>query len=124
MAGALGLRTLAAGNFDEEPSCLVRPAMALEPDAPTQAAGCTVPPDAGNVSLAPPVLDADYDVVVVQDGEDDDADNALTRPCKEGLAPAWRLCVTARGVLTSLLVGQTEKTQVICRLFKSHLNHI
>jgi hypothetical protein len=97
-------------------------AMGLEPDARIQAAGGTVPPDVGNASPAPPALDAD--VVVVQDGEDDDADNALTRPCKEGLAPVWRLCVSARGVLTSLLVGQTEKTQVTCRLFKSHLNHI
>jgi hypothetical protein len=58
--------------------------MGLEPDARIQAGG-TVPPDVGNASPAPPALDAD--VVVVQDGEDDDADDALSRPRKKGLEP-------------------------------------
>jgi hypothetical protein len=44
--------------------------MALDPDAPAKAAGGTVSPDGGNASPVPPAPDTD--VVVVQDGDDED----------------------------------------------------
>jgi hypothetical protein len=46
-------------------------AMALEPDAPAQAAGGTIPRDGGNAPPATP--SPDTDVVVIQDGDDKDS---------------------------------------------------